>query len=272
MPPRPVTGVIIAFWLAMTGWLIQREVVPMLLADVSSVYTVDLTDQIQLSAAAFETPWVVLRDGKRVGMGKSKVIAHADDNTYEFRSIFHFDQLSIGPLRVRSMENTYRVTDESRLLEVSARITAEPGLTFDFVGKVTRRKIQPTLRINGEELKMFRLNEIDLSRSEKVVNPLHLLNRLRGLRTKQTWTIPLLDPLRNAMEGAANMTIPELIAIVEDDTLTWENNEVACHKIEYRKRGKEDVVARTWVRKTDGLVLQQDACDDFNLVMRRGLK
>ncbi len=268
MPPRLVTGVIIAFWLAMTGWLIQREVVPMLLADVSSVYQVDLTDQIQLGAAAFETPWVVLRDGKRVGMGKSKVIAHADDNTYEFRSVFHFDQLKIGPLFVRGMENSYRVTDESRLLEMSARITTEPGMTFEFIGKVAHQKMQRHFRLNGEE---FGLNEIDLSRSQKIVNPLHLLNRLRGLRTKQTWTIPLLDPLRNAIDGAANMTVPELIAIVEEDTLTWEKNEVACHKIEYRKRGKEEVMARTWVRKTDGLVLQQDACDDFNLVMRRGL-
>lgn len=270
MPPRLVTGAIIAFWLAMTGWLIQREVVPMLMADVSSAYEVDLTDQIQLGAAPVETPWTVYREGKRIGMGKSKVISHGNDNTYEFRSVFHFDEFRVGIIKVRGMENTYHVTDDSKLIEVTSRIHADLIGTVELSGKVAQRKFHPKLRVNELD-DLIKIDPVDLSRSDKIINPMHLLNRLRGLHTRQTWSIPLLDPLRS-VNDAGKMSIPELIAIVESDTLTWEKKEVVCHKIEYRKRGEDEVMARTWVRKSDGLVLQQDANYGFNLVMRRGLE
>ena len=52
------------------------------------------------------------------------------------------------------------------------------------------------------------------------------------------------------------------------DTLKWDKKEVVCNVIEYRELGKE-VAARTWVRKSDGLVLQQEASFGFELVLRR---
>ena len=41
-------------------------------------------------------------------------------------------------------------------------------------------------------------------------------------------------------------------------------------KIEYREPGKTRVVARTWVRRRDGLVLQQEASHEgMNVVLLR---
>ena len=51
--------------------------------------------------------------------------------------------------------------------------------------------------------------------------------------------------------------------------MTWGKKEVACLVIEYREPGK-DVSARTWVRKSDGLVLQQEANHlGFAMILQR---
>ena len=48
----------------------------------------------------------------------------------------------------------------------------------------------------------------------------------------------------------------------------WDNRAVPCLVIEYRK-GKE-ITARTWVRKSDGLVLQQEASNlGFEMILQR---
>jgi hypothetical protein len=53
-----------------------------------------------------------------------------------------------------------------------------------------------------------------------------------------------------------------LTAVVEEetDTLSWETKDVECLVIRYQEStGDREMTARTWVRTTDGLVLQQEA-------------
>src|SRR4051794_40370304 len=116
MPSRFATAAIILFWLAMTGWLIEREVVPMMIAEDSPSYQVNLTDEIGSPIVN----WTVLRDGKRIGSGTSSIHAH-DDRTHEFRSNFNFDGFEVLGFAVRRLESNYRVTGKGRLEALSAK-------------------------------------------------------------------------------------------------------------------------------------------------------
>jgi hypothetical protein len=274
MPPKIITAGILAFWLAMTGLLIHREVVPMMLAEAFPNFQPDLTDEIGSPLVG----WNIFRDGKRIGSGTSKVVA-GDGGNFEFRSTFHFDKLAIGPVHIRRMENLYRVTEDGKLLAFGTTVAGNfdgvkpafgvPDYTISIKGDVINDMIEPRVSLPGFEHK---LDKIHLKQEGSIVNPMHLINRLRGLRPGMTWKVKRLDAfdaLANQLGGLAKDTkVPDLIATVKADTLQWDHKEVACNVIEYREPGKE-ISARTWVRRNDGLVLQQEAMFGFELVLQR---
>lgn len=259
MPPRLVTASILLFWLTMTGWLIHREVVPMMIADASPTYQIDLTDEIGSPLVG----WTVLSDGKRIGTATSKIIVN-DDRSFEFRSTYFFEKLQIGPVKFKVADSSFRVSEDGKLLSISATFGLQHDITLELKGEVVNNMLEPRLFRDGVEWKLVDLGKIDLSRQGHVVNPMHLMPRLRGLRAGQSWKITRLDPLSGMQSQIANqlgkqgVAIPTLIAEVKTDILRWNRAEVLCHKIEYYEPGKE-VTARTWVRKRDGLVLQQEA-------------
>ena len=96
-----------------------------------------------------------------------------------------------------------------------------------------------------------------------VVNPMHLVNRLRGPARGQTWKINVTSTCSRGLRTSSSELrqavhdVPALLAEVKTDTLHWNNREVACHVIEYREPGKE-VPPAPGLRKRDGLVLQQE--------------
>ena len=97
---------------------------------------------------------------------------------------------------------------------------------------------------------------------------MHLLDKIPGLRAGRSWKVPLLDPL-GAMVPGRKMTTSILIAEVAEDDLEWQGQVVRCFRIDYREPGKK-AAAHTWVRRGDGLVLQQEAKhDEMNLVLVR---
>ena len=276
MPPRLITAGILLFWLTMTSWLVEREVVPMMIADASPAYQIDLTDEIGSPLVG----WTVLRDGQRIGTATSKIRVN-DDRTFEFRSSHHFlaGKLGFGPASIKNVESTFRVNEEGKLLDIAARfdlhpLPLHPEVNFELRGEVANNQLQPRLFQNGVELKILEFNAIKLDRRDHIVNPMHLMNRLRGLREGQTWKIPQLDLLSSVKNkviadlAKQGMTVPVLIAEVKPGSLRWDGRDVACHKIEYYEPGK-DVTARTWVRKLDGLVLQQEANFGFEMITQR---
>jgi hypothetical protein len=257
MPPRLITLGIVLFWLGMTSWLVVREVVPMVVADDIPSVQVDFTDTLGAGALV---GWVVMKDNKRIGSGTSRILVDEAQEWYEFRSQFHYDQFTIGPAQIQHLESMYRVTKEGQLKSLSAKASIKSaGLHFDVGvdGVVEDGFLEP--RVFG--LLEQKLDKIPINQQGNVLNPMHLVNKLRGLREGKIWKIPLLDPLASLKEkfiakGAGEM--PMLIAEVKVDTLTWNRRPVACYKIEYYEPGKEPI-ARTWARKSDGLVLQQEA-------------
>lgn len=271
MPSRLMIGAILAFWLGMTSLLIQREVVPMMVADASPTYQLDLTDEIGAPLIG----WQIKRDGKRAGSATSRIVAK-EDRSYEFHSTFHFDKAF---LQVKQIENVDRINEDRKLQAFSIKFTLESGLTVEIRGEVANQEMIPSLFIDGEEDKMFQWGKIDMAQQGAVINPMSLLSRLSRLNEGQTWKITMFDPFCGARLPVGGDLVkhlvkdmsapPALVAKVTTDKLTWNKKEVSCYKIEYHEPGK-DVSARTWVRKLDGMVLQQESSRlSFEMTLER---
>lgn len=284
MPSRLITGAILLFWLGMTGWLIQREVVPMMLADAAPAYQIDLTEELEwtdenggLRRGSIDVRWSVDLDGKRLEKAaRSNVIAN-EDRTYDFRSFYYFDEkmIKIANWDVEQLDNSYRVTQDGKLVSVSATIgvnsgprkrnkkrpdLADPEFLCGIKGEIRDATFEATVFFGALEHK---LEKFPVTQQGSIVNPMHLVNRVRGLYEGKTWKIPRVDPfegLRNKFgAGVLGQTAgpANLIAQVSVDSMVWDRKEVACYKIAYK--AGEDVVASTWVRRVDGLVLKQEA-------------
>ena len=245
MPSRLMIGAILAFWLGMTSLLIQREVVPMMVADASPTYQLDLTDEIGAPLIG----WQIKREGKRAGSATSRIVAK-DDRSYEFHSTFHFDKAFSN---IKQIESVDRINEDGKLQGLSIKLTLEGGQLYEVRGEVVNQTIEPQF-FDGDGNKLFQGSKVDMSQQGPVINPMSLLSRLRRLEEGQTWKIIMLDPLRGVIKSESAPTV--LIATVSTDKLIWNKKEVSCYKIEYHEAGK-DVTARTWVCKRDGMVLQQ---------------
>jgi hypothetical protein len=113
---------------------------------------------------------------------------------------------------------------------------------------------------------------------KRLLNPMHLLNRFPGLRAGHTWKEPLFNPLclGSILPGEIGAMLPQelvaekyLLAEVHKASLDWSGLRIPCFKIEYREPGHK-VAATTWVRRRDGLILQQEASQmGLDLVVRR---
>lgn len=279
MPPRIITAGILIFWLAMTALLIQREVIPLMLAEASPSFQPDLTDEIGSPLVG----WNIFRDGERegererIGSGTSRVTAN-NDATFELCSAFHFDKFSVPPLHLRTMENMYRVTPEGKLLAFSMKVSGNlgrrpdlgpPDFSGSVEGEVVADMIEPRLNFPPFELKF---EKIHLRQQGSIVNPMHLVNRLRGLRPGMTWKVKrvdALDAIANQFGVAKSKRVPDLIATVRAGKMEWDRKEVACNVIDYHEPGKDVCNASTWVRRIDGLVLKQEARFGFKLTLER---
>ena len=82
--------------------------------------------------------------------------------------------------------------------------------------------------------------------------------RMPGLRTGQTWTVPLYSPFRSP-----SSPLEILQAVVErEDSLTWGGRTVPCRVIVYRGdsgsgQAGSEIRGRVWVDR-EGIVLRQE--------------
>jgi hypothetical protein len=282
MPSRSFVVAVIACWLAANFWLFHREVWPRWRSGEAPPYTIDLTEELGNPAS----DWEMLQKGKVIGRALSRV-ERRPDRTYALHTDLYFRNFPLPLIVLTRISTAYRVTEEGDLR----------GLWAQFVGRFSREiagisdfdvQIDGTVE-NGEVAPKLRMNQLPLPlgdfkvpirESGSVLNPMQLLNRVPGLSVGRSWRMHLFDPVqafskalpeyREIAAAAEGMTIPELHAEVVADTLHWDDQDVACFKIEYRKPGEPDPVAATWVRRRDGLVLQQQSASGlFELTLRR---
>jgi hypothetical protein len=159
------------------------------------------------------------------------------------------------------MSSEYRVTGVGELRELLVKVELADHM-IEVSGTVVDGYLHPEVEAKGPLLQLWRgprkFSGGKVAVPVNVLNPMHLLSKLTGLREGQKWTIPLLDPLTSVFPDHGVAEIPLVEATVETDTLTWAGEDVSCFRIDYRPLDK-GVTASTWVRRRDGLVLQQEA-------------
>ncbi|MBY0527579.1 MAG: hypothetical protein K2R98_29550 [Gemmataceae bacterium] len=279
MPSRTLSLAIIAFWLATSAWLVYRDLWPSWRSGEPPPYAIDLVDEA--SPNAMPIRWSVFRDGTRIGRAYTRVLYRASDDTFEL----HGEMVNLKMLRgmmanidVKSMTSMYRVTRDGELREVIGTIDGQGELLFPFhqqgtlqgsiTGQVNGRLFEAQGRIESSlGSRDLKPEPIELTARASVLNPLHPVNRVTGLRPGQRWRMPVVDPMAAAMAtlfpgvrtGPRNLNAQVL---AEPDELPWINELVPCLVIEYRDAddpGADTWSARTWVRQSDGLVLRQEA-------------
>jgi hypothetical protein len=273
MPPRLTSLAIIAFWTTMTGWLLYREVLPRFRAGEPPPYSIDLTEEVGQNMVS----WNISQKGEPVGVGYSQV-ARLPDRTFELRSQFRFNTAALKlpglaglerKIQLKKVTGIFHVNELGRLLGLSSSIYlgdpphlagAQPDFEIEVKGKVKEDVLEPKVYFCGEEIPHLDLGKVRVPVRGSILNPMHLLNRVPGLRAGQHWRLPLLDPLAGQFAFIPkSLSLPELEASVEPAEITWGDTAVGCYRISYRKPGEDEVQARTFVRRQDGLVLRQEA-------------
>jgi hypothetical protein len=261
MPSRLGVLAIIGSWLVCMSWLFVREIAPHLAAGQPPAFFTDVTDEF----GGTKISWNIWRNGESIGAGFSQVRPHPD-RTFELTSTMVFEKfqvLNVG--EITKIAGRYRISKDGKLLELATEgkiKIAGQELKGELKGTVVDGMLEPKIYLNDIEAKLDFLKPQPVSIGEKgsVVNTMHLINKIPGLYAGRSWQVPLIDPLGALIPGQKNAT-KVLIAKVEDDVLEWQHKSVACYRIDYGPPGKK-TVAQTWVRRADGLVLQQEANQD----------
>jgi hypothetical protein len=260
MPSRPLILAILAFWLATTTWLIYREILPGLQSGEPPPYSIDLADEVSAQSIS----WRALQDGKDIGTVLTQV-RRQPDHTFALDADFKADRLNLLGVEVKNLRSRYTVTRGGDLRELSIMLKflfRGQAIELGIAGKVEQGVFSPALAVEGIDVQrtpLPKLNPVPVAGHGNILNPLHPLNRLRGLRAKQRWIQPVVDPLMMSVSSLiAPPPVRQLEAEVDSSALFWNEAEVLCWRIDYRERA-DKVAARTWVRREDGLVLQQEA-------------
>jgi hypothetical protein len=283
LPPRLIVLAIVGFWIGSSAWLFYRDVWPHLRPNEPPPYTIDLADEARQHAPPIQ--WRIKRGDKTIGTVQTAVRYRASDDTFEMQSkIPRINLGTIGPLQIsaRALTSTYRVTREGELREVNMEGSQDFQVPARFLdagiptrltlqGKVDNGFFTATGDVEWDGKKYaLPFEPVPVSGQGSILNPLHPVNRIVGLRRGQHWRVPLVDPLAEAVRAMVQKNpvfeilakqVPRartLEAEVLDDraTLPWHNGGVVCLVIEYQQ---DDVLAHTWVRESDGLVLRQEA-------------
>jgi hypothetical protein len=295
MPPRSVTLAIIACWLAASGWLFYRDIWPDLKPGERPPFTIDLSKEAL--GAKSGTHWTLHRSGQRIGSANTMTRYVAADGCYELINAIHFEKfkhhvklperkvlLMTLPrvdleLEVRRMKNVYRVTQDGDLLAIKADIDiyyrsegVDTPVLIQVKGQVedgvfrsewSGRSTAPLLSGLLDDLKLTP-DPIEVRSHNSMFNPMMPWNRLLNVREKQQWRMALFDPLSDSLTSfvpgmKTGLKFLDAGVLEGSQDLFWDGKQTYCLVIEYRDPQTEAVVARTWVRQSDGLVLRQEA-------------
>jgi hypothetical protein len=263
MPPRWVTGAVIVFWLATTGWMVYRERQRAHHAGEPPPFFIDLTDEVGANVVSWNLFVPQDKKDEKVGLGTSRVHRRAD-RTFELHSDFSFTNATIMKVVFKKVTSMYRVTADGELkgLALSVHLDKVLGLAGNIevhiFGDLEQGLFSPTVEATMEGVKIKwpgELPKIKLGEHGSLVNPMHLVSKMKGLSEGQQWTVPGLE-LDQVLK--LQMDIPTWHAEVTKATLLWRDQQESCFRIDYRvPDGK--VAASTWVREHDGLVLRKEA-------------
>src|SRR5262245_15166144 len=169
MPPRLFTVTILVFWLIAMSWLFYRDLWPAIRPGERPPFTIDLSREAEGRKSS--TYWILYRNGQKAGVASSQVVYERADQTYKLTTSIAFENFKLSVLRadfhVKSMRNTYHVTQEGELRRAEAEVKldctangVDPApLTILVEGDVADRFFAPRWRIQSSVLNMPFLNQ-----------------------------------------------------------------------------------------------------------------
>jgi hypothetical protein len=310
MPPRSFVWAIFVFWLATAGWLFQRALLPRLRPENRpQFFRFQHADEVRPSNARWQIYrdhqkiGSALPNQQQIGSGESAVhrLKHGFRLSCELKfreqdqqlvildlSSAAFLPLPFKKVKLTELKSAFDVTvkGELRAMTAEALMPLDDGnqqITFSLSGKVREGVFTSAFRVTGLgglPGKPITLEPVDVAPGECFINPMHPLDKIWDLREGQHWRMPLSDPLAEAVRGmlakwpVVKELLPRTAAYYDADVtsrvLRWSKGDYDCWVIDYREPGQSQVVARTWVRKSDNSVLRQEAAQHGSrLVMDR---
>lgn len=296
MPTRFVTIGIVAFWLAASAWFVARDLLPQWRMGDAPPFTIELADEAVQQALAVR--WQIRRNGQKIGELRTTLRAHEPDDTYELHAVCTELPLvdvtlpGLGPVRIsiRNYDDRLRVTRDGELRAMSTEVDlvvragAGPPVTAraEFGAELRGPRLERRFRLASPVLGEFApVLESRPPIRGSVLNPLHPVHRISNLRFGQHWRQPLVTPHEDVVQEALRRFAPAspgvatpglwarneekarwLDARVRDAPVILERDrgEVECFVIDYTGDWQgDDFIARTWVRRSDGAVLLQEA-------------
>jgi hypothetical protein len=268
MPSRVLILVIVIFWLATTGWFVSREVAPRWRSGDAPPYVIELADEALRNAP--KTRWRLLRNGKDVGQVLTSMQYVDAGNAFDLKADAERIELGhIGPISVtaRKLTNVLRVNRDGELRGLQTRVELEvlgAVVRVDVAAEVKAGMIHRSCKLTSPAGEINPTLEPVAYRRGSVLNTMHPVNRVTGIRPGQQWRVPLFDPLSDALKSAVPTGSPEAAVqflnaevLAQPQELEWEKAMQPCFVITYS--GGDDFSGRTWVRVADGLVLRQEA-------------
>jgi hypothetical protein len=283
MPSIRAVALIVIFWFSNTAYVAYRDLWPVLFASGPPPVAIDLADE---AAQTIPVRWTIHMSGqKKPGRLTTLMKYHETDDTFAFTNRYtdlRYEAASAvvvvpeltsvvrvtrgGDLREQTVDGRIELfLGDARVGEAKARVAghvtagelrAAVDAEYSFAGMRTQRlerTLDPVPVPVGQPL-----------------NPLQPVNRLTDLRPGRRWVVHESNPLEDAVAavvkeqaGQFGLVLPEGTrerlygeVLAELRTLEWNGEAVPCRVIEYRR---QEPVARTWVRASDGKVLKQEA-------------
>ncbi len=174
MPPRWLSGIIVVFWLATTGWLFWHDLLPRWLAGEPPLFLPDFVDEVhQKNANALPISWIVERTDEKqntpypVFHASTSVKHHQDEDAYSLNATLDATKdpklrpvTVLRVLRVNGLTSSYLVNRSGQLLALDAEVRVRFEIGLPGLGQIFMQHPHPfpndasseqiTLKIWGE--------------------------------------------------------------------------------------------------------------------------
>jgi hypothetical protein len=279
MPPRWLCLGVVAFWLATTGWLVWTELRDEFDTAEPPPYVIDPTDEVE--AVHGRIRWLVWVGDEPPESGTFPATTWMEYREKGDDFVLHllFDpglsparKMMVGPVQLRRMESEYCVDRGGRLLStvVDFQFVAHGmDLSARLSGDVRGDRFHGRLELPelGHDDK---LNPVPVSRRACVLLPMHPVNKIKidKLTPGRTWTMPMVNPLDEAMTGEQSGPRALRARVLPDVHMlepvargfAARGRPIRCLVIEYEDPNHQSKVKpRTWVRADNGLVVRQES-------------
>lgn len=259
MPSRWACVILMLFWAVATVGLVRRDVLPDLLIGPPP----DLRSVAAADRSAGPTKWsIVVADDasmqslRSVGQAVTET-KHEPDGKLRLVSKVWFDSgglLRGTPFAFRDdvridVDNSCLIDPSGNLVSFQAVVRAagvdEPLMTID--GAYKDHAIEVKARSPIPLLNLTKL--FSYEPKTMIQNALGPIDRLPGLAVGQRWEERVVSPLT----GKIDVVKAE---VVRRSEIYWDKSMTAAYEVVHKL--PPGLSARTWVRKSDGLVLRQE--------------